>query len=294
MDDISSVEIVGGCSRAPALVKAVEGFFGKPVSRTMNATEAVARGCALQGAMLSPTFHVTKRFEVEDRFCHAVNFAWKAAEEGPESDRTNSLVFPHGNAIPSSKMLTFFRTGMFPLDAEYAPECKIPEGEPRGIAKFNIGPLPPPKAGGKSKLKVKVRLNLHGLVSVESASVVEEEEAVEGNGADAKMDDAEKPAAPSPAGGDADTSKPMETDVRPSCLPPAPQPDDGRPLVRSLAHICRSLERGRRHTLLLCIPPRTLGLSPSQPVNPVRSCGLSLTPRAPRALSRARRVSRRR
>lgn len=99
IEDISSVEIVGGCSRAPALVKAVEAFFGKPVSRTLNATEAVARGCALQGAMLSPTFHVTKRFEVEDRFCHAVTFSWRASEEGPEAERTSSLVFPHGNAV---------------------------------------------------------------------------------------------------------------------------------------------------------------------------------------------------
>lgn len=110
-------------------------------------------------------------------------------------------------------MLTFFRTGMFPLEAEYAPDCVLPEGEPRGVAKFDIGPLPPPKAGGKSKLKVKVRLNLHGIVSVESASVVEEEEVAEGNG-DAKMDDADAPAAAG-AGADAgaDGAKPMETDA---------------------------------------------------------------------------------
>lgn len=112
-------------------------------------------------------------------------------------------------------MLTFFRTNMFPLEAEYAPETPLPEGEPRGIAKFDIGPLPPPKAGGKSKLKVKVRLNLHGIVSVESASVVEEEEAGEGNG-DAKMADADAGAAEAAgagADGGADGAKPMETDA---------------------------------------------------------------------------------
>lgn len=117
-------------------------------------------------------------------------------------------------------MLTFFRTGTFPLDAEYPPECAIPEGEPRGIAKFDIGPLPPPKGGGKSKLKVKVRLNLHGIVSVESASVVEEEEAGEGN-EDAKMDDADAPppaaagadGGEKPADGEAPKKKVMKKDV---------------------------------------------------------------------------------
>ena len=58
----------------------------------------------------------------------------------------------------------------------------------RFLPRPQIGPLPPPKGGGKSKLKVKVRLNLHGIVSVETAQVVEEEE--EG-AADAKMDDAD-------------------------------------------------------------------------------------------------------
>ena len=49
--------------------------------------------------MLSPTFHVTKRFEVEDRFCYSVNFVWRQSEEGPENERTSSLVFPQGNSV---------------------------------------------------------------------------------------------------------------------------------------------------------------------------------------------------
>ena len=66
----------------------MEGFFGKPIRRTMNATESVARGCALQGAMLSPTFHVTRRFEVEDVCTYPVAFSWAASEEAPEGERT--------------------------------------------------------------------------------------------------------------------------------------------------------------------------------------------------------------
>ena len=208
-DDISAVEVVGGASRLPALCKAVEGFFGKPIRRTMNATESVARGCALQGAMLSPTFHVTRRFEVEDVCTYPVAFSWAASEEAPEGERTTSVVFPKGNAMPSAKMLTFFRSGVFPLEADVAEATLLPAGADAHIASFQIGPLPPPKAGGKSKLKVKARVNLHGCVSVESASVVEEQEA---DDADAKMDE-DAPAGGAGGGDAADAAAPMDADA---------------------------------------------------------------------------------
>ena len=57
-EEISSVELVGNASRIPAVVKTVQEFFKKEVCRTLNSSESVARGCALQGAMLSPAFKV--------------------------------------------------------------------------------------------------------------------------------------------------------------------------------------------------------------------------------------------
>lgn len=47
-DDIYAVEIVGGATRSPAIKERISKFFGKDVSTTLNADEAVARGCALQ------------------------------------------------------------------------------------------------------------------------------------------------------------------------------------------------------------------------------------------------------
>lgn len=47
-DDVSAVEIVGGATRIPAVKEKIAKFFGKDVSTTLNADEAVARGCALQ------------------------------------------------------------------------------------------------------------------------------------------------------------------------------------------------------------------------------------------------------
>lgn len=58
-DDIYAVEIVGGASRIPAIKERISKFFGKELSTTLNADEAVARGCALQ---VRPACH-GKRFD---------------------------------------------------------------------------------------------------------------------------------------------------------------------------------------------------------------------------------------
>lgn len=47
-DDVYAVEIVGGATRMPAIKERISRFFGKDISTTLNADEAVARGCALQ------------------------------------------------------------------------------------------------------------------------------------------------------------------------------------------------------------------------------------------------------
>lgn len=51
--------------------------FDKEVSTTLNADEAVARGCALQSAMLSPTFRV-REFTVNDVAPYPIILTWKS------------------------------------------------------------------------------------------------------------------------------------------------------------------------------------------------------------------------
>ncbi len=48
LDDIYAVEIIGGATRIPAVKQLVRTVFNKEASTTLNADEAVARGCALQ------------------------------------------------------------------------------------------------------------------------------------------------------------------------------------------------------------------------------------------------------
>ena len=58
IENVHMVEVVGSGSCVPAIIKILTEFFKKDPRHSMNASECVARGCALQCAILSPTFKV--------------------------------------------------------------------------------------------------------------------------------------------------------------------------------------------------------------------------------------------
>uniref|UniRef100_A0A8C7SPE3 Heat shock protein 4a n=1 Tax=Oncorhynchus mykiss TaxID=8022 RepID=A0A8C7SPE3_ONCMY len=165
-EDIYAVEIVGGASRIPAVKERVSKFFGKELSTTLNADEAVARGCALQCAILSPAFKV-REFSITDVVHYPISLKWNsAAEEG------DCEVFPRNHAAPFSKVLTFYRREPFSLEAYYNNPKELPYPDPT-IGQFIIQKVVPQANGESSKVKVKVRVNVHGVFSVSSASLVE-------------------------------------------------------------------------------------------------------------------------
>lgn len=176
VDEIHSVEVVGSGSRVPAIIRILTDFFGKEPRRTMNASECVARGCALQCAILSPTFKV-RDFQVHESFPFNIALSWKGStndsENGALDLQQSTLVFPKGNPIPSTKALTFFRHNTFLVDVNYVDVNDL--CIPPKISTYTIGPFKTSN-GDRAKLKIKVRLNLHGIVSIESAIMLEEEE----------------------------------------------------------------------------------------------------------------------
>ncbi|KAH6758284.1 heat shock protein 91 [Perilla frutescens var. frutescens] len=203
IENLHSVEVVGSGSRVPAIMKILTEFFRLEPRRTMNASECVAKGCALQCAILSPTFKV-REFQVNENFPFSIALAWKGptgdAQNGAGDNLQSTVVFPKGNPIPSVKALTFYKPGTFTLDVQYADASELQV--PAKISHYTIGPFQSTH-GEKAKLKVKVRLNLHGIVSVESATLLEEEEvevpvAKESDKEPTKMETDELPADPAP------------------------------------------------------------------------------------------------
>ncbi|KAJ6706343.1 HEAT SHOCK 70 KDA PROTEIN 14 [Salix purpurea] len=230
VENVHMVEVVGSASRIPSIMKILTEFFGKEPRRTMNSSESVSRGCALQCAILSPTFKV-RDFQispvisllyvinvitptivhVHECFPFSIAVSWKGAALDSQNgavDQQSTIVFPKGNPIPSIKALTFYRSGTFSIDVQYADVSELQA--PAKISTYTIGPFQCTKSE-RAKVKVKVRLSLHGIVSIESATLLEEEEVEvpvvkEPAKEPAKMDTDEAPS-------DAATTGPNEADV---------------------------------------------------------------------------------
>lgn len=168
-EKIHSVELVGSGSRIPAITRLLSSLFRREPSRKLNASECVARGCALQCAMLSPVFRV-REYEVQDVIPFSIGFS---TEEGPIYKGSNGILFPRGQPMPSVKVLAFQRSSSFHLEAFYANSTDLPSGVSPKISCFTIGPFHSSHSE-KARVKVKVQLNLHGIVSVESATLIED------------------------------------------------------------------------------------------------------------------------
>eukprot|EP00285_Hemiselmis_virescens_P017845 CAMPEP_0173379466 /NCGR_PEP_ID=MMETSP1356-20130122/2399_1 /TAXON_ID=77927 ORGANISM="Hemiselmis virescens, Strain PCC157" /NCGR_SAMPLE_ID=MMETSP1356 /ASSEMBLY_ACC=CAM_ASM_000847 /LENGTH=841 /DNA_ID=CAMNT_0014332803 /DNA_START=62 /DNA_END=2587 /DNA_ORIENTATION=- len=191
-DQVEEVEVVGSATRSPLIVNALKDFLGKEPKRTMNSEEAVSKGCALNAAMLSPTFRV-RDFGIVDCTPYSIALGWTPGADAMDVESKENTVFTQYNVVPSVKMLTFMRTQGFDISASYAEPEQLTKGMPSDIGHWAVTGVGPMPDGSPSKVKVKVRIDANGIFSVDTAQLVEEVEAMEVDGADAKKD-APKPA----------------------------------------------------------------------------------------------------
>ncbi|XP_011199483.2 heat shock 70 kDa protein 4 isoform X2 [Bactrocera dorsalis] len=169
LDDIHSVEVVGGTTRIPAIKQLIEQVFGKPASTTLNQDESVSRGAALQCAIMSPAVRV-REFGVTDIQNYAVKVSWdgEGSQAGGEIE-----VFPAFHSAPFSRLLTLNRKEPFSMTVQYAQSIPFPDPV---IGKWFIKDVKPNERGEHQEVKVKVRINHHGLVLISSASLVDKKE----------------------------------------------------------------------------------------------------------------------
>ncbi|KAI3317445.1 heat shock protein Hsp88 [Xylariaceae sp. AK1471] len=176
-DDIDFIELVGGSTRMPAIKEKIQAFFGKTLSFTLNQDEAIARGCAFGCAILSPVFKV-RDFSVADIVHYPIEFSWEKDVDIPDED-TSLTVFNKGNVLPSTKILTFYRKQPFDLEARYAKPEDLPGKISPFIGRFSVKGV---KADPKTEFmvcKLKARVNIHGILNVESGYYVEDQEVEE-------------------------------------------------------------------------------------------------------------------
>ncbi|XP_073138665.1 heat shock 70 kDa protein 16 [Henckelia pumila] len=164
---VHTVELVGSGSRIPAIAKILNSLFMKEPRRTINASECVALGCAIQCAMLCPTFRV-REYEVQDCFPFSIGLA---LYERPTFKLASKTVFPRRYPFPSTKILALHTSDYIHMEAYYSNEEELPPGVPSRISCFKIGPVGVSHSE-KAKIKIEVQLNLHGIFTIDSASLI--------------------------------------------------------------------------------------------------------------------------
>lgn len=191
--DISSFEIVGGGTRVGCVKRELSKILGlrekdtnNGLSTTLNADEAIARGAALQSAILSPRFKVLP-YDIIEYQPFPVKISWdgetaNSSQEGVEVEGdvegsdlpTNSVVmFDRGSNFNCVRRVTLRRSGDFVVTASYddsSSKHNYPEGVTKDIVVFNIKA---PK-GDDNKIRVNVKQDIHGCILLSSAQMVEE------------------------------------------------------------------------------------------------------------------------
>ena len=83
------------------------------------------------------------------------------------------IVFKEGDSIYHSKVLSFYRKKPFDLVATYQFPSLLPCPSSSTIGTFSVKDVKPTETGEASKIKVKVRMNIHGVFFIKSAHLIE-------------------------------------------------------------------------------------------------------------------------
>lgn len=171
-DQIHSVELVGDATRIPKVIELAANFFGKQPSRTLNSSECVARGAAIQSAMLSPLFKVSP-FQLHDYNPYDVTVQWSLTAPDEQGRQTKEkLLFKRGSNYPNVLALTFDERKE-PMDVEIKysnPDDLLPGMTPI-VARYNIPALKPKRP--KFAMVIKVAVDINGIPRLQNTEMVE-------------------------------------------------------------------------------------------------------------------------
>lgn len=167
-DQIHFVELVGDCSRTPILQAIIKQIFEKTeLQRTLNSLECVARGAALNSAMMTPHFSV-QEFTMQDynNAPVSLNYAFVDPEtKQPKEPKQYNNFFETGQNYPLIKALNFKnKEGGMSLGISYDENAGLMTGLPNTIAQYDIGQGKRSKAempGCTTLLSIRVKNNIN-------------------------------------------------------------------------------------------------------------------------------------
>jgi len=204
--DLKETEIVGGGSRV-GMVKCVIGAalgldpdaMNNGLKTTMNSDEAVARGNALQCAMLSSRVRV-QPFTITDKLYYGIVATYDATSTGlsdenkeEELKSSSAQLYNRGDDIPHKPRRLTFRKKAADFHVTLSYDSTMPYQEHRFIAKYLIKV---PQGTSAQDVRVTFNIDKHGCVYLQCAEMLEE---IAAAAEEAKPDEA----APAPDAADA-------------------------------------------------------------------------------------------
>ncbi|ODM86659.1 97 kDa heat shock protein, partial [Orchesella cincta] len=164
--DLHSVELLGGTSQIPAISSLIERVLGRAPSKTLNPSEAVARGCAMQCAILSPSTSnlVRSNYQIIDVQPYPIELKWIFPSGQIGGTEIFALHSPVPDVSSSSLMCPAAKKTAFKVaygDNEFHPR--------KTIGKFIIDLNH--ENDHPCVFTVHFSLNIHGMLSVDKATV---------------------------------------------------------------------------------------------------------------------------